>query len=141
MTYRTARFDAIGLMTLPRCTSHNQETMKKRKNAFGLQSHKIETTSIKYPKTLENLTDNPYDLRQEKTNETNTTRLDSNHNPGRAWTMGALGNLSPSMVDRQRVLLGHDDGVRTMSEVICGDCLYPISQCGHGQDLRQKKGR
>jgi hypothetical protein len=24
---------------------------------------------------------------------------------------------------------------------ICGDCLYQISQCGHGQDLRHKKGK
>jgi hypothetical protein len=27
------------------------------------------------------------------------------------------------------------------TRVICGDCLYPLSQCGHGYDLRREKNK
>lgn len=34
-----------------------------------------------------------------------------------------------------------DDNTMAQSQPMCGDCLVPINECGHGYDLRRKRDR
>jgi hypothetical protein len=34
-----------------------------------------------------------------------------------------------------------DDNTKAQSQPMCGDCLVPINECGHGYDLRRKRDR